>query len=131
MMNGNPHTGDRVTVSPVEVVTRQSTDWFAVADEKVALALQHIHNDYADPKFSISRLARLTGLARRTLEIRFRNATGKTIHEEIDFVRLARIAALMRQGKPSRKDLLVHSGYHSLSAMDRAMSITRSLPCSG
>lgn len=121
MMNGNPHTGDRVTVSPVEVVTRQSTDWFAVADEKVALALQHIHSDYADPKFSISRLARLTGLARRTLEIRFRNATGKTIHEEIDFVRLARIAALMRQGKPSRKDLLVHSGFHSLSAMDRAL----------
>ena len=125
MMNGNPHAGDRVTVAPVEVVTRQSTDWFAVADEKVALALQHIHNDYADPSFSIPRLARLTGLARRTLEIRFRNATGKTIHDEIDFVRLAHIDARKRQGTQSRKELLAHSGFRSLSAMDRAMKKSR------
>ncbi len=112
---------DDVVVFPVKVVARQSTDWFAVRDSKVALALQHIHNDFAQPDFSIARLARLTGLARRTLELRFKNVTGKTIHEELDHVRLSHIVSLARERKCTRQELLCGSGYHSLSAMDRAM----------
>ena len=121
LMNGRRRTRKIVPVSPLEVVTRQSTDWFAVVDKKVALALQCIHGDFADPDFSISRLARLTGLARRTLELRFRNTTGKTIHEEVERVRLAHIASLLRERKHSRQELMQKSGYRSFSALDRAM----------
>lgn len=121
MMNGIPHAGETATVSPIDVVTRQSTDWFAVKDAKVALALQHIHNDFANPRFSIARLARLTGLARRTLELRFRNVTGRTLHEEIEHTRISRITTLLRERPRTRKDLLDASGYRSLSALDRAM----------
>lgn len=121
LMAGKTPPTDKVTVRPVEVVTRQSTDWFAVKDQKVALALQQIHSAYADPRFTLTRLARLTGLARRTLELRFKNATGRTLHEELDYVRLQHIAAQRLSGTTSRAELLAGSGYHSLSALDRAL----------
>lgn len=121
MMSGKTPTSHKAVVRPVEVITRQSTDWFAVPDQKVALALQLIHNSYADPRFTLARLARLTGLARRTLELRFKNATGRTLHEELDYVRLQHLIAQRHSGTTSRTEILAGSGYHSLSALDRAL----------
>lgn len=121
LMNGTKPDAKVSIVRPIRVVTRQSTDWFAVSDKKVALTLQHIHNDFANPNFSIPRLARMAGLARRTLEQRFKTATGKTLHEELDEVRLQHLAALRSSGIHSRLELQKGSGYHSLSAMDHAI----------
>jgi LacI family transcriptional regulator len=121
LMRGEKIPRTEFLVEPVSVVTRQSTDWMAVADEKVAIALKGIADSYADPDFSIARLARMTGIARRTLEIRFRNATGRTIHEELDRVRLSRIVSLLKKGNVPRARLAALSGYRSLSALDRAI----------
>jgi LacI family transcriptional regulator len=82
-------------VPPVRVVTRQSTDWMAIADKQIARALTFIRERASDSGLRVNDLARLCGLSRRATEIRFKNATGRTVREEIEHVRLGRLRALL------------------------------------
>lgn len=92
-----------IPVSPIGVVSRQSTDWLAVRDAKVADTLRRIAHGYADPTLNTVALARAAGLARRTLEVRFKNVTGRTLHEEIARVRVSAANALLRERALSRE----------------------------
>ena len=104
-----------IPVEPIEVVTRQSTDWHAVGDEKVAQTLARIQSSYADSNLCINDLARASGLARRTLEIRFKNITGRTIHEEIEFVRISKAKALISENRLRISEVAKQVGYSSTS----------------
>ena len=100
-----------VPVEPIEVITRQSTDWNAVGDEKVAQTLVRIQTGFANPDLCVGELAKAAGLARRTLEIRFKNTTGRTIREEIEFVRLSRAKSLLIENKLSVTAIAKTIGY--------------------
>lgn len=114
MLHGKPcRKRTEIPVEPIEVVTRQSTDWHAVGDEKVARTLARIKAAFADPDLRVSDLARASGLARRTLEVRFRNATGRTIREEIEFVRLSKAKSLLLEKRLSVAEIAASVGYSS------------------
>ena len=114
MLHGKkPKARVEVSVDPIEVVTRQSTDWNAVEDKKVALTLARIQAKFADPDLCINDLAKASGLARRTLEVRFKNATGHTIREEIEFVRLSKAKSLLSENKLSVTAIAQTVGYAS------------------
>jgi len=95
LMKGERLKKREYPVSPIRVVTRQSTEWFAVADERVAHALTFIRNAASAPTLRVNDVARVCGLSRRATEIRFKNATGRTVREEIEHVRLERLRALL------------------------------------
>ncbi|HNX34988.1 MAG TPA: XylR family transcriptional regulator [Kiritimatiellia bacterium] len=95
LMRGAPLKKKEYAVEPLRVVTRQSTDWMAIADKPMARALTYIREAAAAPTLRVTDVARVCGLSRRATEIRFRNATGRTVREEIEHVRLERLRALL------------------------------------
>lgn len=95
LMRGEHLPKREYLVFPTSVVTRQSTDWMAVEDQRIARALTHIQKNATQPDLRVDDVARIIGLSRRATEIRFRNATGRTIREEIEHVRLERLRAML------------------------------------
>lgn len=121
MLHGRGVPKAPILLEPLEVVTRASTDVLAVEDEEVTLALEHIRDRPAGLK--VSDVVEAVGVSRRTLEIRFRQALGSTIHREIDATRVNRARALLRETDLSVKQVARNCGFSSsarLSVVFRA-----------
>jgi LacI family transcriptional regulator len=84
-------------VEPIRVITRQSTEWVAIADQKMAGALHYIRLHAHESGLRVADVARSAGLSRRAAEVRFRVATGRTLRGEIEHVRLERLRALLAE----------------------------------
>jgi LacI family transcriptional regulator len=84
----------RLVVRPLGVVTRRSSDILAHQDPDIRAALRFIH-DHACDGIAIPDVVDHVLVARRALEIRFRAATGRTLRQEIERVRLDRAQRLL------------------------------------
>jgi LacI family transcriptional regulator len=82
MMAGQSPECWEIIVEPMGVITRQSTDVLAIDDQDVALAVRFIRENAARP-INVSDLLEAIPVARRTLECRFRNVLGRSLHAEI------------------------------------------------
>jgi LacI family transcriptional regulator len=94
MMRGRLRKPQRLVVEPLRVVERRSTEASAVADQEVAAALEFIHNYAADP-VGIEDVVRHVSISRRALELKFRDAVGRTPHQELQRVRMNRARQLL------------------------------------
>jgi LacI family transcriptional regulator len=83
-----------VYVRPLHVVSRQSTDVQAVADEEVAAAMNFIKNNIARP-IQVNDVVSHCSLSRNILARRFKKALGHTMQQEIKSLRIERIAGLL------------------------------------
>lgn len=119
LLHGKRLRRTEIPVHPIRVVTRQSTDWMAVKDEKVARTLDFIQKNFHDPALRVTTLARQAGLARRTLEIRFLNLTRRTLHEEIEHVRLSHAKSLLRERRLGVPEIATACGYNSANHFSR------------
>lgn len=81
-------------VSPIGISTRQSTDVFAIQDSNLVTALRFIREN-ACRGISVDEVARIAGLARRTMEARFKKMLGRSPHEEIMRVQVKRAQRLL------------------------------------
>ena len=72
---------------PLGVVARQSSDYVAVDDDRLAAALRHIR-EHASEGIGVDDVARAAALSRSSLERGFRAALGRTPHDELVRVRL-------------------------------------------
>jgi LacI family transcriptional regulator len=79
---GTLSAGRRILVPPVEVITRRSSDAFAVEDPMLMDALTWIGAHSAE-RLSVSVVSSAVGVKRRTLERRFRSKLGRTVMEEV------------------------------------------------
>jgi LacI family transcriptional regulator len=89
LMAGQRVPDEPIFISPLGIATRQSTDVLAVDDPDIALAMKFIR-DYACDGIDVRDLLRHVPLSRRVLEKRFRDLLGRSPHEEILNVKLAR-----------------------------------------
>ncbi|GAA0398821.1 XylR family transcriptional regulator [Acrocarpospora corrugata] len=96
MMSGQAPDPQLYLIEPLRIVTRQSSDILAVGDPLVAQALQLIR-DRADEGVPVAAVQRHVGLSRRSLDYRFIQVLGRTVHEEINRVRMERLADLLIQ----------------------------------
>jgi LacI family transcriptional regulator len=93
MMRGE--TAPAVTrIAPTGVIGRESTDGTAVSDELVREALVFIR-DHITSQLRVRDLARELGVARRTLESRFRAAVDRSPGEAIRRLRVEKAARLL------------------------------------
>jgi LacI family transcriptional regulator len=94
MMSGRVLEPQLHLIKPLRVVTRQSSDILSVSDPIVSRALQFIRDrvDWGTPVTSVQRHV---GLSRRSLDYRFVQTLGRTVHEEITRVRMERLADLL------------------------------------
>jgi LacI family transcriptional regulator len=84
------------SIPPLEVVTRLSTDVVAVDDPYVSAAVQFIR-EHAYEDLKVEDVLRAIPLSRRSLDHRFRQALGRTAHEEIVQVRMKLLMRLLTE----------------------------------
>jgi LacI family transcriptional regulator len=94
MMSGRRLGSELRLIEPLRIVTRQSTDILRVNDQLVARALELIRNR-AEVGLPVSAVQHHVGLSRRSLDYRFLQVIGRTVHEEITRVRMERLADLL------------------------------------
>ncbi len=105
------HVETRVhRVSPLGVHTRQSTDVLAVEDAMVADALRFIR-EQASGGIGVADVLARTKLSRRVFEARFRRVVGRSPHEELLRVRMARIKTLLIETELSVAQIAECVGY--------------------
>jgi LacI family transcriptional regulator len=101
-----------VVVPPRGVVERESTRVYAGEDQLVQEAMRHIRLHGTEPS-GIPELLAVIPASRRSLETRFKKATGRTLKQEIVRVRLAHARALLRTSRLTVADIASRSGFGS------------------
>ncbi len=94
LINRKKIAGKQIMVTPSHIVQRQSSDILAVDDTEVASALSYIRNN-AKNKIRVDDVVKVTSVSRRTLEKRFRETIHRSIHKEIQQVRVEWISKLL------------------------------------
>jgi LacI family transcriptional regulator len=95
IMAGKKVTNQKIVVRPTHVVTRQSTNVFAVDDRDVLMALHFIHRRARKEAIQVDDVLRAVSLSRRSLYNRFAQILGRSVHEEIKRVRVDQLAQLL------------------------------------
>jgi LacI family transcriptional regulator len=83
-----------IVVDPIQVARRQSTDIVAVGDADVSASLCFIR-EHVDRGIQVNDVIQRVAVSRRTLYAKFCKALGRSVHDEIVRVRLARIKGLL------------------------------------
>jgi len=115
MMSGHTvNTPERIAVEPLQVITRRSTDMVALEDLQVAHAVRFIHENAGQP-IQVKDIVNALGISRRTLEIRFRSAIGKSMNEKIQQAHLERAKRLLLETDLPLPKVAEAAGYNSTS----------------
>lgn len=109
----------RTLIAPRRLVTRASTDAFAVADEHVAVALDYIHEHLGNP-IRVDAVARAAGVSRRSLEERFRRLLHQTIYGVVQTLKFERALELLAQPDVPIGDIAERLGFREPKAFSRA-----------
>jgi LacI family transcriptional regulator len=99
-------------IPPSEIVTRHSTDYFAVDDPLVGQALRYISNHLHKP-LDPAAVARSVGVARRTLDAWFQRSIGVTVAAEISRLRIERVKRELLAGDDTVEQIARRSGFTS------------------
>jgi len=94
LIAGEPPPRQPILIQPREVITRRSTDVIALADAEVAAAVRFIR-DRGGRDINVQDLLDRTSLSRRSLEMRFRKALGRSPYQEIRRVQIERARLLL------------------------------------
>lgn len=103
LIAGQSAPANPILIPPIEVITRRSSDVLALADQEVAAAVRFIR-DQGGREINVEDLLKRTALSRRSLEMRFRKALGRSPHQEIRRVQIERAKLLLtRTDRPMRE----------------------------
>ncbi len=95
---GNEDPLRQVVVPPVGITARESTDIMLDGDPLVR-DIKHFIRANAEKGINVGDVAAAFPLSRRALEKRFKSAESRTIHDEIQTVRLERSRSLLADGE--------------------------------
>jgi LacI family transcriptional regulator len=116
MMQGRTVEPSRILIPPVQVVTRGSSDWFPVSDERVESALRFIQ-DHAGEDMGVADVAAAVGVHRRVLEMIFRKCLNCTVHDRIRDRRLSLACQLLAETSEPVQAVARLSGFGSAQRM--------------
>ena len=114
LMAGRAKGPQHIVARALNVVARRSTDVMLHEDQEIAAALRFIH-DHAGQPIRVQDVVNSLCDARRTLEIRFERALGRTIHAEIHRSRLERARRLLLETDQSLSAIARAAGFGSRS----------------
>jgi LacI family transcriptional regulator len=98
-------------VGPSGIATRQSTDVLAITDESVARAVRFIR-EHACEGIKVDDILKEVPMARRSLERRFHDLLGRSIHSEIARLQLDRAKTLLRDTSLTLDQIAEKAGFH-------------------
>jgi len=118
MMSGQKPATGSVLIAPRGVITRRSTDVAASEDEEIGQAVQYIR-ERACQKLQVADVLAHMGMSRASLQQRMKQMVGRTIHQEIQRVRFARVKELLVMSRLTIKQVAKESGFASVQYMTR------------
>lgn len=119
----NPRLRPTVIQFPVtRVVTRQSTRRMVCDRRRIAEAVEMIRKKACEG-ISVPDVVSFIGEPRRTAEMHFREATGRSIHEEIDEVRFAKVFELLKNPRQFVTAIPVLCGFATGVALRKAFRL--------
>jgi LacI family transcriptional regulator len=127
LMSGQPLKNNFIVSRPTHIVSRQSTDTLAVADERVARALRFIRKGGREA-INVNQVARAAGLSRRVLEKRFRQALGRSVLKEIRRVRVDQIARMLAETNEPVTRIAADLGYDGVEHIARYFRKEKGMP---
>ena len=98
-------------VRPRGLQARMSTDLLTVDDEYVARSLRYIR-EHACDGIDVDQVVKRVPLSRSVLQRRFREALGRSIHDELIRVRLARARELLEDTDLAMAEIAERTGFH-------------------
>lgn len=110
MMRGGPAPPALTLVPPRGVVVRQSSDAFALDDPALRRALEYIQQHACDPMV-VKEMLDHVGLCRRTLELRFHAALGRTPHGQIRRIQIEQAKRLLDETDLAISEVGRRSGF--------------------
>ncbi|MEZ9133810.1 XylR family transcriptional regulator [Vibrio breoganii] len=111
-----PTARPRVMIPPSMVYERQSTDYQALNDPYVIQAMHFIRHN-ACKGIKVDQVLSYVGISRSNMEVRFKEARGHSIHQEIHNSKLKRACNLLTSTSLSINDIAEVCGYPSLQYM--------------
>ena len=103
---------ETVHVRPIAVAERHSTDVLLIDDPLVQQAIRFIQNHSAS-SIQVEDCIQALCVSRRTLQQRVQRALGRTLHDQIQQARVARICKMLIESNLSVKQIALSLGYSS------------------
>ena len=110
MAKGQSQEATHLSIPPLSLVVRGSSDHFATTDEAVRAALRLIHHG-DQHHLSVPQVVAASGLSRRALEMRFRRELDRSILDEIRRVRLERACQMLAEGDLPIAKVAIRCGF--------------------
>lgn len=109
------------TFGALAVFHRTSTRALRRHDERTAKIVEIVRKQAASG-ITVEQLAHDFGVTRRLIEMRFREATGHSIRDEIQSIRLERAKALLSQNGTRLAEIAAAAGYPSMQAFRKTFT---------
>ncbi len=116
MLKGGEVPKEPIRVMPAFVEQRHSTDIFAFDDPNVVKALRFIRDNAANT-IKVRDVVAFTTISRRSLEMRFNNLVGNSLHDEIWRVHFDRAKNLLVSSDLPLQKVAEESGFRNASAL--------------
>ena len=107
-----------VWITPLGIKERASTSILNVKDPHVLKMIRHIDNNYS-LDIKMEDILKIVPLSRRSIEMRFKKATGYTIYQYLLNVRVEHFAYLLTTTHRSYVDIAYEVGFRDLSNVSR------------
>ena len=98
---------------PVGLIRRRSSRWLGKNDARVCKALNYIRQHAFEPNLNSDAIVREMGGSRRLADLRFREATGHSIRDEIHAMRMEKAYSLLRNRNQAIGPIANLCGYTS------------------
>jgi LacI family transcriptional regulator len=110
LMRGGPRPQEPTLVGPKGLQVRISTDVLAIEDKDVARSLLYIR-EHACEGVDVDQVVKRVPLSRTALQRRFREVLGRSIHDELIRVRLARARELLQDTELPMSEIAERTGF--------------------
>lgn len=112
MMAGEKMGPQTVVVSPIRVITRQSTDIVAVEDKIVSQALHFIHQN-GKKLIQVEDVIKALNVSKSSLHERFMKELGRSVHDEIKRVRINLVSQMLLDSDLPISEIAQSLGYEN------------------
>lgn len=119
IIHGGSPSSNPVLIPPVHVVTRKSTDLFAVEDPHTAAILKYIHAHFLE-KISAEDAISTVPRSRSESYLRFKQEVGRSVGQEILRLRLKEAARLLMKSDEKLYSIAITCGFSTPNAFCHA-----------
>jgi len=114
LMSGRVRGSRQLTVEPLWVITRRSTNALGIDDREVAAALRFIRENRGRP-FGVEDILQEIPISRRSLELRFQKTLRRSVRQEIQNAHLEWARQLLAETDMALQNVAQKSGFSTAS----------------